>query len=345
VGAQRALITRRRLIELAGLSTLPAVFGCGKRDQASVLSGLVTEVVQGMAREMRAESSALSTAMRALSTEPGLPQQHAAQVSFKRATLAWKQGFAFRSGPFVSSEAFQHAAFWPARATLVDGVLGDHEPIDEQRVQQLGVDARGLYALEYLLFDENNAKAMVLSGDEHGQRARAYGVELSSNVLGYADRIQRLLGNGQSYAASFSKAGKQSVDTLVSQMLDTLSVVSGKFARVERALRENRSLPFAVEGYFSKSSLEIVLAIVAGSKRLYLGGGSGGLSALVASASSPIDEHVRETFRETERCLNAVALPIEVALVTQPGRFSAAASAVAELRHVVEVEMVSALAG
>jgi len=341
------LITRRRLIELGALvplAALPAAFGCGKRDQASVLSGLVKEVVLGMAREVRAESKTLHAAVRALSSEPSLERQRAAQSAFKRTTLAWKQAFAFRAGPFASSEAFQHAAFWPARLTVIDTVLGERAPVDEYLVQQLGVDARGLYALEYLLFDENHARTMVLTGDPHAERIRAFALELSVNILGYADRIQRLLGDGHEYAESFSKAGKQSVDTLAVQTLDTLSVVTGKFARIERARSEDRPLPFAVEGYFSGSSLEIVLAIVAGTKRLYVGGGSGGLSQLVASASKPIDEHVRAAFADTEQRLRAVGMPLEVALDAQPGRFSSAAAAVAELRHVMEVEMVSALA-
>ena len=345
MGAQRSLITRRRLLEIAALVALPAAVGCREGDQASVLSGLVTEVVLGMARELHAESSALHAALRALSSEPGLERQAAAQATFRRATLAWKQAYAFRTGPFVSSEAFQRAAFWPTRATLIESILNDQEPIDERRVQQLGFDARGLYALEYLLFEPAHAQSMPHSGDVHGQRARAYALELSANVLGYADRIQRLLGDGRSYAASFSRAGKQSVDILVSQTLDTLSVVSGKFARVERARSQNLPLPFAVEGYFSGSSLEIVLAIVAGAQRLYLGGGSGGLSALVASASKPIDEHVRRSFRTAEQRLRAMGTPIEVAWDAERERFTSAALAVAELRHVIEVEMVSALAG
>jgi len=76
-----------------------------------------------------------------------------------------------------------------------------------------------------------------------------------------------------------------------------------------------------------------------------LGGGSGGLSQLVAVASKPIDDHVCAAFRETEERLRAVGMPIEVALDAQPGRFSSAVAAVAELRHVIDVEMVSALAG
>lgn len=343
MGAQRPLITRRRLIELGALSALPAVFGCRKRDQASVLSGLVTEVVLGMARDVRTESQTLQVEVRALSSEPTLERQRAAQSAFKRATQAWKQAFAFRSGPFAASEAFQHAAFWPVRTTLVDGVLGEQEPIDQQRVQQLGVDARGLYALEYLLFAEANAGAALLSGDAHGARVRAYALELAANILGYAERIQRLLGDGHAFAESFAKGGKLSVDTLLSQTLDTLTIVSGKFSRIERARAENRPLPFAVEGYFSKSSLEIVQAIVSGTKSLYLGGGSGGLSQLAAAASKPIDDHVRAAFSEAEQRLRALDMPLEVALDAQPARFKGAAAAVAELRHVIDVELVSAL--
>ena len=296
-----------------------------------------------MAGAMRSESGALEAAMRALSTEPSLKRQRAAQSAFKRATLAWKQAYAFRTGPFVASEAFQRAAFWPTRASLVDTVLTDEAPIDEARVEQLGVDARGLYALEYLLFDQSNARSMLLPSDGRGQRARAFGFQLSANVLGYAERIQRLLGDGREYAASFSNAGKQSADMLVAQARDTLSVISGKFARIERARSENLSLPFAVEGYFSGSSLEIVLAILDGAHRLYVGGGSGGLSALVASVSKPIDDHVCAAFDEAERRLGAMGMPIETALNARPERFTSAALAVAELRHVIEIEMASAL--
>lgn len=308
-----------------------------------MLAGLVTEVVLGMAREIRAESKTLHAELRALSSEPNLERQRAVRVAFKRTTLAWKQAYAFRSGPFATSKAFQNAAFWPVRASLIEGVLSEEAPIDEPRVEQLGVDSRGLYALEYLLFDEENSRLALLQGDPHGARVRRYALELSANVLGYAERIERLLGDGQTYAESFAKAGKLSVDALVSQTLDTLTIVSGKFSRVERARSENRPLPFAVEGYLSQSSLEIVLAVVAGTKRLYLGAESGGLSQLVASASKPIDEHVRAMFHHTEEQLRALGMPLETALDAQPSRFKAAAAAVAELRHVIEVELVSAL--
>ena len=345
MGAQRPLITRRQLAQLGSLVALSATFGCGKRDQVAVLSALVTEVVLEMARSLRSESSALLKTLRALSSEPSDEHQRSAQAAFTRATLAWKQASAFKAGAFVSSNAFQRAVFWPARPALIDGVLDASESIDEPRIEALPVDARGLYALEYLLFDAKSVSVMVLANDPHGARARAYALELGANVDGYARRLQHLLGDGANFAKSLASGGKGSVDILVAQALDTLAIVAGKFDRIERAHRENLPLPFAVEGYFSKSSQQIVLSIMNGTRLLYLGAGSGGLSDLVRASSKPIDEHVRASFQVAEQQLGALGMPLETAFDQQPQRFQAAVASVRELRHVLEVEMQSALSG
>ncbi|HEX2871079.1 MAG TPA: imelysin family protein [Polyangiaceae bacterium] len=345
MGAQRPLIARRQLTQLGSLVAFSAVFGCGKRDQAAVLSALITDVVLGMARDMRTESGALHAALRALSRQPSAEHQRSAQAAFTRATLAWKRASTFRAGPFVSSRAFQRAAFWPARPQSIDEVLDSPEPIDEPRVEALAVDARGLYALEYLLFHADHARGMAVSSDQRGARARAYALELGANVRGYADRVQRSLGDGQDYAKQFAGRYQASLDTLVAQALDTLSVALGKFDRIERARRENVPLPAAVEGYFSGLSHQIVLAILTGTRLLYSGGGKGGLSELVAAASQPIDDHVRQSFDAAEQQLRALGMPLETALDEHPKRFHAVAVAIRELRHVLEVEMQSALSG
>jgi predicted lipoprotein len=345
LGAQRPLITRRQLSQLGPLFAISAAIGCGRRAQKPVLAELVTHVVLGMARELRSESEALHVAVRALSRAPDAERLAAARAAFKRATLAWKRAYAFRAGPFVDSNAFQRAVFWPARPTSIEAVLSAPGPIDERRIEQLGVDARGLYALEYLLFEPASAGALAQLERPSAERARAYAFELSANVRGYANRVQRLLGDGQRFAASFAGAGTRSVDALVAQALDTLEVVAGKFARVERARSENQPWASSVEGYFSGTSLEIVLAIVAGTESIYSGGGRGGLSELVRDVSKPIDEHARAAFREAERQLRAVAMPIEVAALAEPDQLRRAAAAVAELRHVLDVEVQSALAG
>ena len=162
-------------------------------------------------------------------------------------------------------------------------------------------------------------------------------------MLGYAQRITRLLGDGRAYGASFASAGQASVNQLVAQSIDSLDMVIGKFDRVARAAARNEPRAFAAEGYFSGTSLEIAGALIAGTKQLYLGGAGGGLSDLVASASPAIDQHLRALFTQVETSLRALGKPLELGVDAHPAAFAAAADAVRNLMHIQKVEMVSAL--
>lgn len=341
MGTQRPLNRRQLLIALTALSQLP---GCAKRDRSAVLEGLVREVLGAMTRDLLADSRRLQAELRALLEAPTAARLAAARLAFKQAIVSWKRAGAFRAGPFAASQAFQHAAFWPARAGAVDAVLASAGAIDEPRVEALGVDAKGLFALEYLLFQGSQGVSLDAAGAA-GERARDYAFELSSNVLGYASRVKRLFGDGRAYAQSFGAKGQHSVEELVAQSLDTLDILLGKLARVARARLQSTPLWSAVEGYFSQTSLEIVRALLDGTRRLYLGGADGGLSELVARSSPPIDEHVREAFATADAALVAVREPLELALVSDPERFRRANGALEQLKHVMKTEMASALEG
>lgn len=338
MGTQRALKRRELVAGFAALVASSQLTGCARRDRAAILDGLVREVVGAMARDVLTESRRLQAQVRGLAEQPTQDRLAEARQSFKVATLAWKRASAFRAGPFASSSAFQQAAFWPARPSAIDAVLASPGPIDEPRVEALGVDARGLYALEYLLF-EGAPGASLASAEPAASRGRDYALELSANILGYASRMARLLGDGSRYARSFAAGGQSSVSELVAQSLDTLTMVLGKFARVERASEESLPLVSAVEGYFSHASLDVVRAILDGTRQLY----RGGLGELVQLVSKPIDEHVREAFTGTDSVLRALGLPLELALRAEPARFHQARAAVEQLKHVMQVEMASAL--
>jgi predicted lipoprotein len=343
VGTQRSLKRRELLTGLVALAQAPA---CSKRDRAAVLEDLVREVVGAQVSDVLTDSKRLKGDLRALLDVPSADQLRAAQASFRRATVSWKRAASFRAGPFATSQALQRAAFWPARPSAIEAVLAGPGAIDEPRVEALGVDAKGLFALEYLLFrEEISARGRATRGGELDARSRAYGFELASNVLGYAHRVKRLFGDGHGYAREFGALGQQGVDELVAQSLDTLDIVLGKLARVERARRNATPLVSAVEGYFSQISLDIVRALLDGTRQLYVGGEAGGLSELVARSSPDIDAHVRQAFALAESGLLALGLPLEVGLAHEPERYRRAVKAVEELKHVMKQEMASALEG
>ena len=295
-----------------------------------------------MARDVVTETRALHVAVRAFRDDASAEHQQAAQLSFKSAALAWKRARAFRSGPFASTQAFQRAAFWPASTVAIEAVLAAPGAIDESLVEGLGVDARGLYALEYLLFGDAIAPVIAAMGDQ-GLRVRAYAVELSSNVLGYASRLGRTLGDGQAFARSFADGGQASVNALTAQNLDSLEMIRGKLVRVARAVDAHAPLVTAVEGYFSRASVDIAQALLSGTRQLYLGGAGGGLAELVAAASPEIDQHVRQCFADADARFGALPRALEIAFTTRPGAFHAASASLEALQHVLKVEMLSAL--
>ena len=293
-----------------------------------------------MAAELRERNRTLSHAARALATEPSAETLHGARDALQGALVAWKRAYTFRSGPFASSHAFPNASFWPAREAAIDAVLLAPEPIDEARIEALPADARGIYALEYLLFDRSKAGSLSAAGAVNG---RDYVSRLAANVAGYAERVDHLLGDGAAFADAFAGAGPRSVGGLAAQCLDTLDITLGKLTRLSRARSERTPLESAIEGYYSGSSLHVVRALVGGTERLYMGAAGGGLKDLVAAASPPIDAHVRQAFADATSCWAALSSPLELAIDADAQRFQAAAAALATLRHVVATEMLSAL--
>jgi predicted lipoprotein len=292
-----------------------------------VLSGIITGVVADMARDLLAETRALDAALVASDRE-------LARSRFLAAALAWKRAQTFRSGPFVTSQAFQRAAFWPPNEQAIDAVLAAPALVDTARVQGLGVDGRGLWALEYLLFSERHAAEWASSST-----LRDYGRELSQNVLGYATRLSAQLGDAKRFAAEFAQGDQASVDALVTQIADTLEVVRGKLERVSRALREHTPLENALEGFHSQSSTAVATALVVGSQRLY----RGGLNELVAQVAPEVDARARQGFDRLVTTLAALPPTLDAAVTTRADAFHAVETALRDLQHLFKAELTSAL--
>lgn len=305
-------LTRRRWLSVWCTLSLPGFStSCAPRGRDEVLAALARDVVGDMARDAFREASALAVAVEALCRSPD-PRHHAAARRALAATLlAWKRAYAFRSGPFARSLAFQRAAFWPTRTASVDAVLTSQRPLTEHRVEALSVDAKGLFGLEYVLFAAPSAVDLSDPLAPAGERARRFAHELSIHVFAYAQRVVQLLGDGEAYAAGFARAGQQSIAELLAQSVDTLDIVAGKLDRVVRAAAQHRPRSLAVEGYFSSTSLAIASALVTGTRQLYLGRGGGGLTELVARASEPVDAHARSLFTDVEASLAALGKPLE----------------------------------
>lgn len=301
------------------------------------------EVVRPMVKAIAEQTHRLLRSVEALQRQPSPAKVRDARRALSRAMPVWKRAYAFRTGPLSNSNAFQKAAFWPARPHAVRAIVLDTKPLGPGQIEALGADARGLFALEYLLFDRELSE--LLSGDgQVAARSRLYALGLAASALSYARRMQAELADGRAYALSFARAGQASVELLSAQGIDSVDMLIGKFDRVKRAHSRGEPLFSYVEGYFSRSSLAVVQAFLDGVEQLYRGAG-GGLSELVRSVAPDIDEHVRSDFAGARRQLTSLGVPLERGIASAPAQFEAAAAALRELRHTLRVEVASALEG
>ena len=215
-----------------------ALFSSGCRahvkDRGAVLAALVREVAAPDAKAVVATSRALVSAVQALAADPTLATLHAARAAFVPALLAWKRAQCFRNGPMT--RAFAQTLFWPPREAALAAALASTTPIDDPFVAALGVDARGVYALESLLFPlepDDTAALVALSGDS-GLRRRTLVAALGANVEAAAESGASALGDGSAYGAEFARRAQINLSFLVNQMASSVELLAVR--RLERVL-------------------------------------------------------------------------------------------------------------
>jgi predicted lipoprotein len=322
-------LNRRRFVALL---SAPLFVGCARRDRGAVLEALVRGVVADMAQGLTRRTRSLHDAVDAYESAPSASARAAARLRFGPAARSWKRAQVFRSGPFASSQAFHRAAFWPIDPSAIERAVSAAVPF-EQLVEGSAVDARGLWALEYSLFSPG------FEASSSDPKLAAYSRELSANVVGYAERLARLLGDGRLFARSFSAAGAASVAALHAHSVDTLEVARGKLERARLAVTEGTPLERAVEGYYSASSTDVLRAVLSGAEALF----EGGLAELAASVEPEVAGHVRAAFSRLNASASALPPRLEVAAAIEPQLFRSVELALGELRHVYLVELGSAL--
>ena len=291
-----------------------------------------------MARDLRAETATLHTRPQRLEQQPGPDalRRRPGRVQTRHPGLAARLRVSRR--PVRQQQRLPARDVLAGPAAAIREVLAGRTLIDERLVAGLGLDAKGLFAVEYLLFDTELGVGTPASD---GRRPPRYAREMAANVLGYANRILRLLGDGRGYGASFAGAGQASVNQLVAQSMDNLDMVLGKFDRVARAAAAGDPL-LAAEGYFSGTSLDIAGALIGGTQQLYLGGrwrpersGSQRLPA--------IDAALKALFAECQSRLRDLGKPLEVAVAARSLGLRRGRCLLQSLRHIQQVEMASAL--
>ena len=311
-----------------------------------VLKALVHEVVVPDTSTVVTSSNDLSSAVQTFAAAPSLEALKGARTAFTTALLAWKQAQCFRNGPMVETNAFVRTLFWPPRPEAIEAAASGTALLDEAFIANLGVDARGVYALEYLLFplEQSDEQALATFAEDAGKRRRELARGLSASIARYAGNAGKALGDGTVYATRFAEDAQIHLSILVNQMIGTVeNLAAHRLEHVLRLDKNQRLVPREVEGWPSRTSHRIALAQLTGNERLYRGGKSGGLAALTRATAPAIGARVSERYADAVRAVRALSGPLEVVVKQDQPRLAAAAAATKALELALKVDLASAL--
>ncbi|WP_157900255.1 imelysin family protein [Rhodoferax koreensis] len=98
-----------------------------------------------------AEAFAASSAALSDQLAPGCAPLPAARERWRAALLAWERLAAVAVGPLIERRSARTVDFWPTRAAMVDAAVAA-APADLTALERIGAPAKGLPAIEYLLW-------------------------------------------------------------------------------------------------------------------------------------------------------------------------------------------------
>ena len=310
------------------------------RTSKDVLRALVLDLATEDAAVLVDTSTRLSQSLRLMADAPGPVALEAARNTWKTALLAWQRASCFQTLPLVRSNALLRATFFPVRAVEIERLARSGDAENAESAAALGVDRKGMFALELVLFRGAGATAPALCerADADGDHARRFAAALGTNVAAHARAVTQELGDGKAFAEVYAQGGHENLNHLVSEMVGTIGSMSS--GRLSKALSLEAVKPGQIKGDASGTALDILVTLVRGVQRLYEGGPRGGLTELVHAASASVDASLRMR-------LSAAGAAIEQAQRAQSlereRAFAAAREALRSLDRSLESEFSSTL--
>lgn len=271
-------VARKRLpavLLIGGMIPGPAVVAA-ELTESDVLAGLAGKVMQPGLEETAVASQGLAEAARLLCRQKDADGLKKARKAWREAYLAWRN-----AQPMMlegkKARVEQLLENWPANEVVLDGATGSRDLADLLN----NIDVRGFSGAEYLLFAPPGVS-------EATTEMRC--VHLQSVVDEIAGQAERNRQQWRHEAGPFVAAGDGKPYLLPG---DALSLVFARMINVaEQLLRdrlcapsgffEGTSKPDMLESWRSDTTRKSIRATIAGFRRILVGDGKDGITALVA---------------------------------------------------------------
>jgi predicted lipoprotein len=328
-----------------------------------MLQDIATKVIVPGIHDFQQRCEALTQAAEKLEAEPDAAKLKQTQQAWAKACLAWKRIQWLQFGP-VKDRAFWSAmSFKPVYPKSIEKIINGTQPITEDYLAEQGAAAKGIYTLEYLLFDLPQGQAAWVGEDgkptktssprlsqksllegEQAARRRAYVRALAQELATQAKAAKAII-DAPDFVANYVKSGQDSVNLAVNGLLDEMESGVVNVIRLYVDQFANRSLRYEqIEGYAGGLSVRVVEEELAGLEKLYRGADGVGLDDYVKHVNPGLNERLEKRFAAGKAAIKLFRdAPVDVSLVKNYAAMERAHDELHELEIQIKLDVVSSL--
>jgi predicted lipoprotein len=282
----------------------------------------------------RADAADLATAIDALCVQPGAAELDATRQQWMATRAAWRQTIAFGVGPAMTLRTPSAVDFATSEAK-VDEVLHGSEPVTAETVADLGANARGLGAIEQLLFGPGSE---AMAGPDGGRRC-SYAAEASGLVARAATDVAAAWADGAPDRADFLADETMARDELYNQLIATLQSVADKRLEVAVGYDDVTPNPEAVDAGATRRGLDDMVDELDGALDAY----DAVLAADLEERSADTAERARGGLIEGRDALADLPRPLAAAVESALPAARGALDALQETKRTLATEVASLL--
>ena len=361
----------RRPLWAAPMLLIAAVLlsSCQQRfDRAVMLQSLSQHVIVPTYADFATRADTLAARAEALREAPSAEALAAAAEAWRAASTTWKETEAFELGPVRAERINTRINFWPTRPETIERVLASNDPLNAETVTQVSVAARGLPAIEYVLFDttgQGTGSASLLENSERANRQRAFVAALARDV---ADNAYELLAawqpDGNDFAATWGQGGEDAMDG----PQEAISMLTNRIVFMLEGIRHDKlgaplgkegggtPSPRAAEAWRSGTSLAQINHNLLGLQRVYHGRMDSlqgrasqdavqrpGLRDYLQTVDAPLADTIDAQIERTMQATQAIPAPLQTAVTDTPAPVERAYEETGRLLQLIEVDMMNVL--
>jgi uncharacterized protein len=332
--------------------------------QWDMMLSMVTHTLIPLQEAFVAEAAQFNTAAGAFRDNPTVETLAALQEAWRRTTAAWVRADQMgleRSAPVVS-QIYKP----PANTEFIEDFIAETDTIDVDFIAGIGSTAKGLAAIEYLIFDPEGGSEAVLKSFVDGERAAqrmAYTTAAVEHVhLTGSQYLEEWQALGQHYAdvdtepdaAAMESAAVMDLRMMTNKWMTTLEDVLTVDLSDPMGLSSGGEIrPELVKAPYSQYSAELVLAYLQGFEMVFYGhspdgedyaGYADGLDFMRADYNGrPLSQVIGEQLTTVVTTLETLDVPLEDALTSHPEIVEAAHSEMRTLLRLIVADMTSNL--